>query len=83
MFQSTVLMNVSDVMAVTGYKRSRAGDIVRKVNNYTESQGYITPKRGSCYIKAFCKLTGLARKEVLEAIRPGMEVKTCQEQSEP
>lgn len=70
MFQSTVLMNITDVMTVTGYKRSRAGSIVAKVNAYTEKQGFITPRRGSCYIKAFCQLTGLTRREVLEAIRP-------------
>ncbi len=71
--QSCVLMNVADVMAVTGYKQSAAGAIVRKVNAFTESQGFITPKKGSCYIKAFCQLTGLTRKEVLDAIRPEVD----------
>ncbi len=70
MFKSTVLLSITDVMTVTGYKRSRAGSIVAKVNAYTEKQGFITPRRGSCYIKAFCQLTGLTRREVLEAIRP-------------
>ena len=71
--QSCVLMNIADVMTITGYKRCKAGEIVQRVNAFTESQGFITPRRGSCYIKAFCQMTGLTRKEVLEAIRPGKE----------
>lgn len=73
MFKSTVLLSIADVMTVTGYKRARAGSIVAKVNACTEKQGFITPRRGCCYIKAFCQMTGLTRKEVLEAIRPGKE----------
>ena len=54
MFKSTVLLSIADVMTVTGYKRARAGSIVPKVNACTEKQGFITPRRGCCYIKAFC-----------------------------
>ncbi len=68
MFKSTVLLSIADVMTVTGYKRSRAGSIVAKVNAYTEKQGFITPRRGCCYLKAFAKLTGLTKPEILEAL---------------
>lgn len=68
MFQSTVLLNAADVMAVTGYKRTMATGIIRNVNKYTESQGFITPRRGCCYLKAFSKLTGLTKNEILETL---------------
>lgn len=41
MFKSTVLLSIADVMTVTGYKRSRAGSIVAKINAYTEKQGFM------------------------------------------
>ncbi|MBE6074224.1 MAG: hypothetical protein E7202_06805 [Selenomonas ruminantium] len=82
MAQSMVLMDTADVMKVMGFKRTKAAGIVQKANDYTESRGYITPKRGSCYIKAFCKLTGLSRGEVLEVIRPRSEGQKCQEELE-
>ena len=68
MFQSTVLLSVADVMTLTGYKRTKATGIVRDVNAYTDGQGFITPRRGCCYLKAFAKLTGLTKNEILETL---------------
>ena len=55
MFKSTVLLSITDVMTVTGYKRNRAGSIVAKVNAYTEKQGFITPRARVLLPESLCK----------------------------
>jgi hypothetical protein len=65
--ESKVLMDAKDVQKVTGYKRNKAFELMKLANAYTKKQGYILPRRGCCYVKAFAKITGLTKDEILEA----------------
>jgi hypothetical protein len=60
-------MDAKDIQKVVCCKRNKAFEIMAKANAYTKKQGYILPKRGCCYIKAFAKITGLTKDEILDA----------------
>ena len=68
MFKSKLWLSITDVMALTGYKRTKASGMVSMANAYTVKQGKVPPRRGCCWIKAFANLTGLTKPEILEAL---------------
>ena len=51
-----------------GCKQTKACEILKACNAYTRGKGFIVPGRGKAYIMAFCHVTGLPRKDVLDAL---------------
>lgn len=63
-----VYITSKQVGKVLGCKQTKACEVLRACNDYTRGRGYIIPGRGKAYIMAFCHVTGLPRKDVLDAL---------------
>lgn len=68
---SRVIMDTHDVMTLLDCGRTKACGVIKAANELVLKRNKLPPKRGRCYIKIFCEMTGLSRKEVLEEIRGG------------
>ena len=64
----TVYITSKQVGRVMGCKQTKACEILKACNAYTRGKGFIVPGRGKAYIMAFCHVTGLPKKDVLEAL---------------
>ena len=64
----TVYITSKQVGKVLGCKQTKACEILKACNAYTRDKGFILPGRGKAYIMAFCHVTGLPRKDVLDAL---------------
>lgn len=64
-------MNVDDVMTLLGCGRTKASKVLKDANELVLKRNKLPPKRGRCYIKIFCEMTGLTKKEVIDEIRGG------------
>ena len=63
-----VYITSKQVGKVLGCKQTKACEILKACNAYTRDKGFILPGRGKAYIMAFCHVTGLPKKDVLEAL---------------
>ena len=63
-----VYITSKQVGKVLGCRQTKACEILKACNAYTRGKGFIVPGRGKAYIMAFCHVTGLPKKDVLEAL---------------
>ena len=63
-----VYITSKQVGKVLGCRQTKACEILKACNAYTRDKGFILPGRGKAYIMAFCHVTGLPKKDVLEAL---------------
>lgn len=69
--------------SVLGCKQTKACEILKACNAYTRDKGFILPGRGKAYIMAFCHVTGLPKKDVLEALEVHNDADGEEVQKEP
>ena len=65
-----IFLTSQDVQKIMDCRSTKASTILKKCNQYTVAQkrDVLLPGRGRCYLAAFCQLTGIPKKEVLEAL---------------
>ena len=78
-----VYITSKQVGKVLGCKQTKACEILKACNAYTRDKGFILPGRGKAYIMAFCHVTGLPKKDVLEALEVHNDADGEKVQKEP
>lgn len=66
-----IWLSLADIQKIMGCRSTRAGEILKRCNEFVKKTrpDAIMPGRGRCYLKAFCKLTGTNKEEILEVLK--------------